>query len=125
MWVRTQDREKLIECINIQYVARERYTESYLKLEEDVKNNYVNYINPKTDKQMQRSEIYEYLAERVEKYTEHSIKNYNINDNSDTFGKYPTKERCLEVLDEIEAYINGWGIRVNGNALQVFQMPKE
>ena len=42
-----------------------------------------------------------------------------------TLGTYSTKERCLEVLDEIEAYINGWGIRVNGDVLKTFQMPQD
>ena len=45
--------------------------------------------------------------------------------NETTLATYSTKERCLEVLDEIEAYINGWGIRVNGDVLKTFQMPQD
>ena len=124
MWIRTQDRKKLLECKNIQYREKQVYTDSYLKLEADVKQNYKNYMNPYTNCKLEYREINDYLAERTEYIIKFYIYNYN-GDDSDLLGTYSTKERCLEVLDEIEAYINGWGIKVNGDALKVFQMPQD
>lgn len=46
---------------------------------------------------------------------------YDIENGDFRFGRYRTKERALEVLDEIEKYINS-DIMMN---LDVYEMPKE
>ena len=77
MWVRTQDRERFIDCNKFELLDNEII----------FSNSFNDFI-------------------------------YHL-------GTYATKERCLEVLDEIQAHINGWGIRVNGDALKTYQMPQE
>jgi hypothetical protein len=110
IWIRTQDRETLFECNVIKYVERERYTENYLKLQKGVKANPHKYMNPKTNKRLNNSkEIGDFLGEREQTYTEYNLVNYNMNDNDYyILGKYKSKERCLEVFDEIERYIKGY-----------------
>lgn len=46
---------------------------------------------------------------------------YDIVDDEHRYGRYETKERALEVLDEIEKYINS-DIMMN---LDIYEMPKE
>ena len=141
IWIRSQDGLALIKCINIQYVARERFTEDFIKLERDVKRNPQKYMNPKTNKRLFNSsrEIGEFLEERMEKYIEHRLVNYSGTYDSGTLAIYPTKERCLEVLDEIEKaieesnimryeYFQGFSqqlIEYTYKGRQIYQMPKE
>ena len=107
MWIRSQDKNKLLKCQNIQYRFREKYTDKYIALEEDVKRNFNNYMNPKTNAKIQNKyEALEYLSERVEKIKLYEIYNYGEYDsNIDVLGSYKTEERALEVLDEIQENI--------------------
>ena len=90
MWIRTQDKKRLIDCKELR-----------IKIMVDVQHSpYVIVAN---------------------------------NDNSEYFkgiAVYPTKERCLEVLDEIQdAMIGKLIIPINGQEIHhlpiVYQMPEE
>jgi len=81
MWIRTQDRHRLIKVSDIEYV---------------------------------RAEQIHFLVS-----------------NGSVLAAYPTEERCLEVLDEVQGHINSNLSRNEGIArnvipqVAVYQMPKE
>lgn len=133
MWIRTQDRNKLLKCENIQYEYKQKYTDRYIALEKDVEINFKNYINPKTNKRIQNKyEALEYLDTRKEYIDLYVIKNC-IRDNYELLGTYATKERALEVLDEIQKeIINSNYINVSPNLsatcipqVVVYNMPQD
>lgn len=91
MWIRSQDKEILIKVDNIR--IKHEYEQK------KVNDNYGRtcaYINGK----YRCSYIYS---------------------DSTWLGEYETKERALEILDEIEKYINS-DVMMN---LDVYEMPKE
>jgi hypothetical protein len=105
MWIRSQDRKKLLQCNNVHYEHKEKYTDRYIALEEDVKRNFGNYTNPKTNARIQnRYEALEYLDNHKEYDDLYIIRTY-IQDDSELLGSYETEERALEVLDEIQRNI--------------------
>lgn len=79
LWVRSQDKERLIKVNQLEY--------DYTKIKEEERHKIITVLN------------------------------------NDCFvlGIYKTKERALEVLDEIQEYINS-DISFN---LNVYEMPKE
>lgn len=74
-----------------------------------------------------RSQNKEVLAKVSDLYVVIGVECENLEDGYDIengdfrFGRYRTKERALEVLDEIEKYINS-DVMMN---LDVYEMPKE
>lgn len=74
-----------------------------------------------------RSQNKEVLAKVSDLYVVTGVECENLEDGYDIenrdfrFGRYRTKERALEVLDEIEKYINS-DVMMN---LDVYEMPKE
>lgn len=90
MWIRTQDRETLINCDSI------RISYSFCKTDE-------YYVLLKTYGQRAYKKINKMLGDKADKKIYHieTMNSYHI------LGYYDTQERCLEVLDEIERHING------------------
>jgi len=129
MWVRSQNKNILLECKNIQYRFRETYSKKYNDLRNDIMKNYRDYLNPKTNRRMERYEIEEYLNDRIEIIELHHIVNYEL-DQSELLGEYKTKERALEVLDEIQECIDLGYVSVKVPNMrtqnrQVYVMPVE
>lgn len=84
MWIRTQNRERLIDVKNVA-VSLSKIDGKYLVFTND-------------------DSIDDYLF---------------------TLAAYPTKERCLEVLDEIQGHINNFTLKDTNYVVIVYQMPKE
>ena len=84
MWIRTQNRERLIDVKNVA-VSLSKIDGKYLVFTND-------------------DSIDDYLF---------------------TLATYPTKERCLEVLDEIERHILNYTVKNTAYVPVVYQMPKE
>jgi len=101
MWIRTQDKEMLLDCSIVFYEEKQRYSEKFKKLKQDVTFNYRNYINQNTNRLLESYEVNGYLEEHKEIETLHNL--YGV----DNFllGTYGTKQRALEVLEEIQEHI--------------------
>ena len=103
LWIRSQDKEDLVKVDNIR-IKHEYY-------QKEAKDNY-GRISAYIDGNYMKSIIYV---------------------NSSWLGEYKTKERALEVLDEIqhllrghvyESHINKFDI-YNGDDIKVYEMPEE
>ena len=99
MWVRTQNREKLVnvEKFNINTLDFNIYgTNSEKKKEWLAKNKKPFFRSKSKHNHIANKEAFEIV--------------YNVaicSDNSDLLATYPTKERAMEVLDEIQEHIIG------------------
>ncbi len=87
LWIRSQDREKLLKCNDIA-----------------ISNNMINEI-----------ETIRFKGYKIVGY-------FDKNTEYEDLGIYKTKERALEVLDEIQNYIL---LPNTDNSAYVYKMPKE
>lgn len=114
LWVRNQDKEKLIKANNIEIFHHYSYKDTQEK-----------YLLP--------SGSFEYRkVQKKDKY----IKSVIMCNDEINLGTYKTKERALEVLDEMQEYIEKQGqdyLLTNENGIItgqkhygfVYQMPEE
>lgn len=122
MWIRNQARDRLIECSK--FLVIEILNE--IDFFNDCKKRFeitVNPVNQRVRYAFEKQEIvevreidwYEFYEVEKEKH-KNSYLAWQIKSADTILAIYPTKERCLEVLDEIQYAISNF---------DVYQMPEE
>jgi hypothetical protein len=135
MWVRNQQRDRLIDVNEFSII--ESFNE--IDLFNDCKKRFettVNPVNRRARYAFEKQEIvevreidwYEFYEVEKEKHRNDYL-GWLIKSADTVLATYPTKERCLEVLDEIQqAMIGKLMIPFNGQEIHhlpiVYQMPE-
>lgn len=101
LWIRSQDKTKLLKCNLIEtmdFYTKKQKSENYMP------KNSTSYSD----------------IETITTYVNDKYINSKIYINNVEFATYKTKERAIEVLDEIQAYLMSDTPQSN-----VYNMPKE
>lgn len=106
LWIRSQDREKLVKINNIE--KQDHYT--YKEVVE-------NYMPPNATR-------YEDMKKRKVQKKDKYIKSVIMCNDEISLGTYLTRERALEVLDEIQKILDTFEPK-NMARMIVYEMPKE
>lgn len=101
LWIRSQDRESLLKADII-----------------GVCHNYTKKI--KNENYLPKGSISYDSMQTISTYVDDKYINSNVYANKEILGTYKSKERALEVLDEIQAYLMSDTPQSN-----VYNMPKE
>ena len=113
LYIRTQDRMALVPLKGVIFIGS------------TFPQDYKDTIHKTNDQELKKKLMHD-DSKRV------WLVRIEINDNEDTLGTYTSKERAIEVLDEIQEAINDnentWYHESNngyGPVKSVYQMPKE
>ena len=108
LWIRSQNREKLVKINNIE--KQDHY--SYKEVVE-------NYMPPNATR-------YEDMQTRKVTKKDKYIKSVIMCNDEIFLGEYKSKERALEILDEIQNILkHEWDYKDKFNMCRVYEMPEE
>ena len=97
MYIRSQNKLCLIP--NPKCVCNREQNDAFLVLCIAVRGAYEKYISPYTHNKMSASEVERYLKDKEK---EAMYQEWDIMSNKDYLGTYKTKERALQIMDEIQ-----------------------
>ena len=106
LWIRNQDRKRLIKVVSIESADHYSY-----------KDVVENYMPPNATR-------YEDMKTRKVQKKDKYLKSVILCNDDIYLGEYKTKERALEVLDEIEKILKPQ-IIITKLSTYVYEMPKE
>jgi len=130
MWIRNQQRDMLVDVK--EFLMFESFNE--IDFYNDCKKRFeiaVNPVNRRIKYAFETQEIvkvreidwYEFYEVEKEKHRNDYLV-CRIKSADTVLATYPTEERCLEVLDEIQGHINNFTLKDTNYVVIVYQMPE-